>query len=81
MAGVATRFPAASLNDTGAKVTMRYGDSTTGTFASGSIGRDTVTVAGIAMTDQYFAAVDNTTNPTVRYGAAGLFGLGFPSGR
>ncbi|KAF4581572.1 hypothetical protein EYR38_002901 [Pleurotus pulmonarius] len=80
LAGVATRFPAASLNDTGAKVTMHYGDSTTGTFASGSIGTDTVTVAGIAMTDQYFAAVDDTTNPTVRYGAAGLFGLGFPSG-
>ncbi|KAJ8514991.1 hypothetical protein ONZ45_g7520 [Pleurotus djamor] len=69
----------ASLKSIGASVTMRYGDSKTGTYASGLIGKDTVTVAGIAMTDQHFAAIHNTTNPTVRFGAAGIFGLGFPS--
>ncbi|KAJ8454508.1 hypothetical protein ONZ45_g19278 [Pleurotus djamor] len=78
-AGASTTLPSASLKPIGANVTMRYGDSKTGTYASGLIGKDTVTVAGIAMTDQHFAAIENTTNPTVRFGAAGIFGLGFPS--
>lgn len=60
---------------------MRYGDSTTGSIASGPVVLDTVSIAGIAIDGQAFAAVDNTTNSAVRYGAAGIFGLGFPSER
>lgn len=59
---------------------MFYGDSTTGTQASGPIGYETASIAGVAIQNQIFAAVNATTNPTVKYGAAGLFGLGFPSG-
>jgi len=59
---------------------MQYGDSATGTFASGPIGLDTATVAGIAIRNQAFAAADQTDNNVVRFGAAGIFGLSFPSG-
>ncbi len=59
---------------------MNYGDSTTGTSASGPIAFETATLAGISILDQTFGAVTTTTNPTVKYGAAGIFGLGFPSG-
>lgn len=59
---------------------MNYGDSTTGTSASGPIAFETATIAGISITGQTFVAVNTTTNPTVKYGVAGIFGLGFPSG-
>lgn len=59
---------------------MRYGDSTTGTVASGPIAFESATIAGVSISGQTFGAVTSTTNPTVRYGAAGIFGLGFPSG-
>ncbi|KAJ6494942.1 aspartic peptidase domain-containing protein [Mycena vulgaris] len=75
-----TRVPAQSLQTTGANVTMRYGDSTTGTFASGPIAVDTVSIAGVAIQNQLFAAIDDTTNSVVQFGAAGIFGLGFPTG-
>ncbi|KAJ6500044.1 aspartic peptidase domain-containing protein [Mycena vitilis] len=74
-----TRVPAATLTKTGANVTMRYGDSSTGTFASGPIAMDTVSIAGVAINNQLFAAIDDTTNTVVQFGAAGIFGLGFPS--
>lgn len=74
-----TRVPAQSLTKTGANVTMRYGDSTTGTFAAGPIAMDTVSIAGVAIENQLFAAIDDTTNSVVQFGAAGIFGLGFPS--
>ncbi|KAJ7680759.1 aspartic peptidase domain-containing protein [Mycena polygramma] len=73
------RVPAATLRKTGANVTMRYGDSSTGTFASGPIAMDTVSIAGVAIDNQLFAAIDDTTNTVVQFGAAGIFGLGFPS--
>jgi hypothetical protein len=60
---------------------MNYGDSTTGTYASGPVGKDTATIAGLSMPNQTFAAIDNTTNSAVSFGAAGIFGLGFPSER
>ena len=60
---------------------MNYGDSTTGTYASGPIGSDVATVAGIAMLHQQFAAINSTTNPVIQYGASGIFGIGFPTGR
>lgn len=59
---------------------MNYGDSTTGTTASGPIGFDSATLAGIAIQGQAFAAVNSTTNTVVQDGAAGIFGLGFPAG-
>ncbi|KAJ7497746.1 aspartic peptidase domain-containing protein [Mycena latifolia] len=74
------KIPAASLQTIGANVTMRYGDSSTGTFASGPIAMDTVSIAGVAIDNQLFAAIDDTTNAVVQFGAAGIFGLGFPSG-
>jgi len=58
---------------------MRYGDSTTGTIASGPIAEDTVAIAGVAIDNQMFAAINDTTNTVVEFGAAGIFGLGFPS--
>lgn len=60
---------------------MQYGDSTSGTFASGPVGKDQATLAGLSVSDQQFVAIDNTTNPTVSFGDAGIFGLGFPSER
>ena len=77
----ATRYPQAEFVSSGVNVTMQYGDSTSGTFASGPIGKDQTTLAGLSVSDQQFVAIDNTTNPTVSFGIAGIFGLGFPSER
>ncbi|KAJ7342523.1 aspartic peptidase domain-containing protein [Mycena albidolilacea] len=74
-----THVPAASLKKSGANVMMRYGDSTTGTFASGPVAMDTVSIAGVAIENQLFGAIDNTTNPVVQFGVAGILGLGFPT--
>lgn len=60
---------------------MLYGDSSTGSSATGTIGLDTATIAGITMTDQAFSVVNDTDNLVVQYDAAGIFGLGFPAGR
>lgn len=68
------------MNSSGVNVAMYYGDSTTGTNASGIIAYDSATIAGITIGNQPFVAVDRTTNPTVKSNAAGIFGLGFPSG-
>ncbi|KAJ3932661.1 MAG: aspartic peptidase domain-containing protein [Lentinula lateritia] len=73
-------YPMTSFNASGSSVTMNYGDSTTGTTASGPIGFDSATLAGIAIQGQAFAAVNSTTNTVVQDGAAGIFGLGFPAG-
>ncbi|KAJ3863436.1 aspartic peptidase domain-containing protein [Lentinula novae-zelandiae] len=73
-------YPMTSFNASGSSVTMNYGDSTTGTKASGPIGFDSATLAGIAIQGQAFAAVNSTTNTVVQDGAAGIFGLGFPAG-
>jgi len=75
-----TRYPSSSLNPVGTNVTMLYGDSTSGTFASGPVARDVATIAGIAMEDQKFAAVQETNSQIVAFGTSGIFGLGFPSG-
>ncbi|KII86691.1 hypothetical protein PLICRDRAFT_114010 [Plicaturopsis crispa FD-325 SS-3] len=74
-----TPYPTSSFVSSNASVTLNYGDSTTGTFAIGPIGTDTASIAGMSMSGQQFGAIDNTTNPTITYGAAGIFGLGFPS--
>ncbi|KAH9841457.1 acid protease [Rhodofomes roseus] len=75
----ATPFPAESMHLTGATVNLTYGDSLTGTHASGPIVMDEVTLAGLAMQMQPLAAVSNTDNTAVLNGGAGIIGLGFPS--
>ncbi|KAF9451825.1 acid protease [Macrolepiota fuliginosa MF-IS2] len=75
-----TRYPTKNANSSGIDVNMLYGDSSSGTFAKGTIGLDTATIAGIAMTDQAFGMVNDTDNPVVKYDTAGIFGLGFPAG-
>jgi hypothetical protein len=75
------RYSLSSFNASGPSVTMYYGDSKTGTYAGGPIGNDVTTIAGVAVPNQQFAAINSTSNPTIQYGAAGIFGLGFPSGR
>ncbi|THU81307.1 acid protease, partial [Dendrothele bispora CBS 962.96] len=79
-AATATRYTMSTFNDSGSSVVMQFGDSATGTSASGPIGFDTATVAGIAIQNQVFSAVNTTDNTVVKYGAAGIFGLSFPSG-
>jgi len=74
-----TPYNSESARLTGADVNMGYGDSKTGTHAIGPIVLDTVSVAGLSMDDQPFAAVNDTNNSAVENGGAGLFGLGFPS--
>ena len=68
------------LNLTQTQVQMQYGDSLTGTSATATVAVDTATLAGIAITNQPFGAVSDTTNTVVQFGAAGILGLGFPSG-
>lgn len=41
---------------------------------------ETISVAGLAMENQAFGAIDRTDNVAIRFGASGIFGLGFPSG-
>ena len=74
-------YPTSSLSATGGQVNLLYGDSATGTHASGPVGLDTATIAGLSMQGQAFAAVSDTNNTSVMAGANGIFGLGFPSGR
>ncbi|KAH9936202.1 aspartic peptidase domain-containing protein [Fomitopsis serialis] len=72
-------YPTESMQLTGATVNLTYGDSTTGTFASGPIVMDEVTLAGLSMPMQPLAAISNTNNMAVLNGGAGIVGLGFPS--
>jgi len=73
-------YPSSSIVPAGGSVDLLYGDSTTGTFASGPIAQDTTSVAGLALPQQPFAAISDTNNTSVMQGANGIFGLGFPSG-
>lgn len=75
------RYPNTSLQSTGIDLDLYYGDSTTGTYASGFAGLETVSVAGVTMTKQPFALIDDTNNHIVGFNAAGIFGLSFPSAR
>lgn len=70
-----------SVQLTGATVNLTFGDSSTGTYASGPIVTDEVTLAGLSMQDQPFVSVSNTNNNAVLNGGAGIIGLGFPSQR
>ncbi|PAV22951.1 acid protease [Pyrrhoderma noxium] len=57
---------------------LLYGDSRTGTHAYGVIGKDTVSVAGLAIYNQFFAAINDTDTSILNTGSSGLFGFGFP---
>ena len=75
------RYPNASLHSTGVDIDLYYGDSTTGSYASGVVGVDTVSLAGVTMLEQPFALVNDTDNHIIGYNAAGILGLSFPSAR
>lgn len=75
----ATAFSVATFQSTEANVNLTFGDATTGTFAAGPVGLDSVTLAGLSVPNQPFAAVDNTDNTAVLNGGAGIIGLGFPA--
>ncbi|CDO69856.1 hypothetical protein BN946_scf184884.g15 [Trametes cinnabarina] len=68
-----------TFKPSGHSVTLNYGDSVTGTHASGPVGRDTVTLAALTMANQTLAAVNDTDNSAVSNGGAGILGLGFPA--
>lgn len=59
-------------------VDLRYGDSRTGTHASGAIGKDTVGIAGLILENQALASINDTDTLILETGSAGIFGLGFP---
>ncbi|KAG9309609.1 aspartic peptidase domain-containing protein [Chiua virens] len=71
-------YPPTSFRSAGIGTTLIYGDSTTGTYAKGPIGSDSVSLAGLALQGQYFAAINSTNTSVVQTGAAGILGLGFP---
>ncbi|KAL1740991.1 aspartic peptidase domain-containing protein [Schizophyllum fasciatum] len=62
----------------GLSIGLQYGDSTSGTRADGLIGTDQVSVAGLQLDDQYFAAINSTNTSVVLTDSSGIFGLGFP---
>ncbi|TFK91305.1 acid protease [Polyporus arcularius HHB13444] len=71
-------YPQRSLSPVGQDVDLLYGDSRTGTHASGPIGTDTVGVAGLSIPDQCFAAIVDTNTSVLETGSSGILGLGFP---
>lgn len=73
-------YPQASFQYSGADAELLYGDSTSGTAALGMIGKDTVSLAGLTLQDQYFVAVNQTNTTLGQTGSSGIFGLGFPVG-
>lgn len=77
----AAPYKSSTQVSSGADVDLRYGDSTTGSHARGPVVMDQVTVAGLSMGSQIFAAVNDTNNVAISNGGSGIFGLGFPSQR
>jgi Eukaryotic aspartyl protease len=76
-----TLYPQASFKSANLDARLFYGDSTTGTFASGEIGKDIVGVAGLSIENQFFAAINNTNTTVLQTGSAGILGMGFPVNR
>ncbi|KAH9983325.1 aspartic peptidase domain-containing protein [Russula compacta] len=72
-------YPSASIMAAGGSVELLYGDSSTGTHASGPVAQDVAAIAGLSMSQQVFAAVSDTNSTAVMPGTNGIFGLGFPS--
>jgi hypothetical protein len=52
-----------------------------GTFASGLVGSDNVTLGTLNLKDQPFAVINRTNTTLIQYGLAGILGLGFPINR
>ncbi|KAI0761066.1 aspartic peptidase domain-containing protein [Trametes elegans] len=71
-------YPGSALKYVGQDVRLLYGNSHTGTHASGPTGTDTVTVAGFSAPDQTFAAIVDTNTTVSDTGSAGILGLGCP---
>ena len=71
-------YPHGDLTQAGQDVHLLYGDSRTGTHATGPIGTDTVGIAGMSVPDQYFAAIVDTNTTIPQTGSSGILGLGFP---
>ncbi|KAJ3001261.1 hypothetical protein NUW54_g6544 [Trametes sanguinea] len=71
-------YTTASITSTGQSISLLYGDSRTGTHASGVISKDTISMAGLSVPDQYFAAIMDTNTTVLQTGSAGILGLGFP---
>jgi phytepsin len=71
-------YPQSSFQASGLNIDLRYGDSRTGTHASGSIGKDSVSIAGLALDDQFLASINDTDTAVTESGSAGILGLGFP---
>ncbi|KAJ4480702.1 aspartic peptidase domain-containing protein [Lentinula edodes] len=59
-------------------ISLLYGDSRTGTHASGVIGIDSVAVASLELKTQIFAAINDTNTSVLETGCVGILGLGFP---
>ncbi|KAG2034810.1 acid protease [Suillus americanus] len=74
----AALYPPNTFHDMGLDATIVYGDSMTGTYARGIIGYDVVSLAGLTLQDQYFAAINDTNTSVVQTKCSGIFGLGFP---
>jgi len=70
-------FPQETVTQAGMDVDLLYGDSLSGSHASGIIGTSAVSFAGISVPNQYFAAINNTNTNVLETGCAGIFGLGF----
>jgi phytepsin len=79
--GSAPPYTQSSLQSAGIPFSILYGDSAHGTFAAGLIGSDRVDLAGITLQNQSFAAVNRTNTSVTDFGAAGIFGIGFPINR
>ncbi|KAK7442722.1 hypothetical protein VKT23_015969 [Stygiomarasmius scandens] len=67
-----------AFEPTGLIAQLLYGDSFTGTHAFGPVGKDDLSFAGMTVSDQLFAAVNDTNTTVLQTGAAGILGLGFP---
>jgi len=74
-------YPQSTFRYSGIDAELFYGDSRTGTYATGMIGEDTVDLAGLAQQDHFFAAINSTNTSVIEVGAAGIFGLGFTINR
>ncbi|OSX62306.1 hypothetical protein POSPLADRAFT_1085470, partial [Postia placenta MAD-698-R-SB12] len=67
-----------TLHPTGLDVRLLYGDSRTGTHATGPVGSDTVSIASLSIVNQSLAAINDTNTTVFETGSAGILGLGFP---
>ena len=74
-------YPQTSFQPSGLAIRLEYGDSLTGTFAQGIVGKDLAGIAGFRLQDQYLAVISETNTTVLQRGSAGIFGLGFPVNR